>query len=420
MKKLLAVLATASLASSAMATEYKWNGAFTTFLTQLDNYDGDKNANDSSDDLASYLDLKLDILKSDSLNVHVNLRNINYWGSTANFDGSNNTKKDQNSKGNHLVLQEAFANWKMSETTSLKIGRGGMELAGGELVSKNLFDDHLTAFDGILLTHELEQVRLNAFYVRGADFRTADQYNDEADAGGFTGTGSYQDTPANWDTKHGTFYGLTAEIKVLPAFLSSLNVHYVAANSPEVAVAGVDKRERTWLGLSTKGETAGVDYRLAFVQFNLDNTTDDVKEDATMIDLEVGYTMANLNNFRIAGVYHTDGEHYDAFHYNAHDNAGLMDVVGWGNLTEMAVKLSVDAMADLNVMASYHMFTQTEKDVGTADEDEIGTEMNLSVTKKYDNSMYAKVEYGQFEFGKEYGDDTDNATRIYVETGFEF
>ena len=123
---------------------------------------------------------------------------------------------------------------------------------------------------------------------------------------------------------------------------------------------------------------------------------------ANMMDLEFGYSLPEMMSSRFHAGYHMDSgtpgtgatknETYDGFYYDKHNNAGLMDVVGWGNLTYMRAGFTLSPMEDLTVAAEYFMFTQTEKDGDNsvkgavrpdvdADEDALGIELDLTVNK---------------------------------------
>src|SRR5690606_12681541 len=87
----------------------------------------------------------------------------------------------------------------------------------------------------------------------------------------------------------------------------------------------------------------------------------------------------------------TENSTYQSYFYSKHYNAGLMDVVGWGNLTDLAIGWTLEPVDATTVGLHYHMFTKTEEQGAitsglngaaalngvTSTKDEIGQEIDL-------------------------------------------
>src|SRR5690606_34399602 len=125
-----------------------------------------------------------------------------------------------------------------------------------------------------------------------------------------------------------------------------------------------------------------------------------------------------------------DNETYSGFHYDTHNNAGLMDRFTFGNLTYMRVGAAFQPSDDVTVGLEYFMFSQTEKEGGTngaglagdadANEDELGNEIDLVVTKKYSNNFSTMLRYGIFQPGDEFGANADDHSQLYLEGKLTF
>jgi len=95
-------------------------------------------------------------------------------------------------------------------------------------------------------------------------------------------------------------------------------------------------------------------------------------------------------------------------------------------LTYMRVGASVMPSDDVTVGLEYFMFSQTEKDDASvahemdANEDELGTEIDLVVTKKYNNNFSTQLRYGIFQPGDEYGPNADDHSQVYLEAKLTF
>jgi hypothetical protein len=70
-----------------------------------------------------------------------------------------------------------------------------------------------------------------------------------------------------------------------------------------------------------------------------------------MFDLMVGYSMPETMGLKLSAAYHMDSgddnagddktETYQPLYYDSHKYAGLMDILGWGNLTYWNINASV-------------------------------------------------------------------------------
>ena len=174
----------------------------------------------------------------------------------------------------------------------------------------------------------------------------------------------------------------------------------------------------------------------------------DLKVDRTgsMIDAELGYRMAEWMNSRISFLYHMDSgdsnsndkksETYEPYFYDRHENAGWMDIFMWGNLTYMQLRYTMDIMDDLNFAAQYLIFTQTKKEgaistdnngssfggAGDTTKDNLGSELDLAVSKKYEGGFMITARAGMFSPGDEFkaADKTDTYTQFFLEGKMNF
>src|SRR5690606_38752743 len=132
-------------------------------------------------------------------------------------------------------------------------------------------------------------------------------------------------------------------------------------------------------------------------------------------------------------------EGYDSFFYEKHANAGLMDIVGWGNLTDMAVGYTLQPTDATTAGIHYHMFQRTDGNAGitaglngdaitslngTSDKKDIGQEIDLVAEHTYDNGLIMTGRVGMFMPGDALKDDTannkDTYTAVYVQGKMTF
>jgi hypothetical protein len=193
----------------------------------------------------------------------------------------------------------------------------------------------------------------------------------------------------------------------------------------------------------------GIDYKLDYAMYSGDSiahgTTTKTDIDASMWDATVGYSMPAMMNFHVWLGMHSDSgtksgetkhKTYNPFHYDAHENAGQMDILGWGNLTYQRVGVSINPTDDIGVNLEYLKFTKTEKTgdsygnagysdlatalTTTAGEDDLGNEIDLTVTKKYTNNFTTAASYRMFQAGDAFGSGADDASQIYLEGKLTF
>ena len=424
MKKLITLLAVLGVATTASADDHmKQNGSF---RVQYNNTTNTTDFNDDAGDKVQNISQRLvwgpTFKVSDKLSVHATFVHAATWGFNADqVPGDANGAITNAEKGNDLlVVNEAYANWMIDDSSVLKVGRGSFTMADGRVVAHNSWEQIAKAFDGLLYTRDMEALRVSGFAVRGA-----------TDSTGASNTS-------------GNFYGLSFDFKSLPEFLNTANLHYVIVkrDAGTYLINGtgtaLTKEDSNRIGLTVGGDSGPVDYNLTYAMYTgeFSGTTD---IDASMYDLTVGFSMPDVMNMRIAAQIHSDTgadggadfTRYTGFHYDTHNNAGLMDIVGYGNLTFNRIGLTMDAKEDLSVGLDYYMFTLTEdtdgsyNTAGTAlaaanSEDDLGTEIDLWVQKTYSSNFNMKLRYGQFAGGDHLGTSLDDATQIYLESNMTF
>jgi len=358
----------------------------------------------TSDQLEHRLVLGKQFKVNDKVSATATLVHNAAWGSNPNFpaltDGAARTDLDDN---NGLVVNEAYMTWQVSDQFSVKAGRGTYEMSNGKVISSNDWQQVRTAFDGVAGVYESDLFRLTGFGVRFVDTDT------NATAAALPGT---RDDQAN-------SVGASFDFKSLPDFMKAVNIHAMQNNT----TTAFGKQRETRYGVTVAGDVAGFDYDVTYAAMTGDaNATDSVE--ASMIDAEFGFSLPDFRNLRIFAGYHTDtGDDdpaddeentYDGFYYDRHNNAGLMDLVTWGNLTYFKVGATLDVMENTSLLVQYHDFTATEGAV-----DDLGSEIDVRLTKSYDNGVTAAVRLGQFSVGDAFGG-TEDITELWFQTTVKF
>jgi len=418
-----------AVSAGAQDTTYNFGGSLDVRYETDNNFDNSDNTYDKGEEYAQRTKLHMTAVKGENLSAKIALANVMLWGDTAAFASKDTSLKGVNTRSNVFQVEEAHGIYKISPEGSLQFGRGHYLLGQGELISKRMYEYTPVSFDGLLYLHELEAVRIGAFFVRGAD----NGYNTSE-------AGSTVDNTRDG----GNFSGLTATFKNVPDFLNEVLVHYINAKADTMGgTTNIVKNERTWIGLSTTGETGMWDYHAAYIKFNGEVISNNIDRDGDMVHLSVGANMPEIKGLRIGLDFHQDSgdktgsnadlksETYDPLYNNYQKYAGRMEIVNWGTansgaagsltgagLTYLAAKVKFEPVDSIKVMLDYYMFTASEKQSNS--DDEIGTEIDLTVEKSYANGFYANLTYGMFQFGDFVSTTADDATMLRADFGFDF
>mgnify|MGYP002623992675 CR=1 FL=1 len=433
MRKLLALLAVLTMVSAAHAeNNFNMSSEFRLRATNDQNTTGNDDNGLTQNRWDNRLKLGMDFNAGEKFSAHGTFLHNSHWGQdltgVTNPTGDSGTAiHDGVGTGqNMLLVNEAYGTWLLNDSTALRFGRGAMTIGDGSVVSVNEWEATPYAFDGAMVTHDMEFGRLSGFYVKFTDWNLA---QGQAVVG-----------PEDPETNA---YGLNLDIKAVPDVIKMLNVHVIKVKQDEFqdGATHVPGEDTMRYGLTVAGETMGLDFRATYASYTGEHISElgtgsaaanqDIS--SNMMDAEIGYTLADVMGFLLHFLYHsdtgnstgaTDDETYDSFFYEKHKNGGLMDVFGWGNLTYMQAGVSLAPMDSMTVGLNYIMFSQTEKAGGVihgangsafgtvaaaggthtelATEDDLGTEIDLWATKKYDNGFEITARYSMFTPGDEF------------------
>jgi Alginate export len=430
MKKLIALLAVLGFAGTANAADgadFSHSGEFRLQYQNDANADWDDSADDTDQDWNQRLRWGTTVRAGEKLTGHFTLVHNAAWGSNADqtpddisIPAGTDAAGGAAGTNNILIVNEAYASWMVNDSWSLRFGRGSFTMADGRFVSANDFNAVSKAFDGGMASWDQEWARWSFFAVEGAKGLVS-------------------------PNTMGLFFGFAADFKSLPSFLKSANLHVVQVkrDADDYNVGGtvltLPDQDNLKVGFVVTGEAGAADWRVNYETESGDNGNGAQDISTSMYDLEAGYKLG-WNDTRIHLGYHSDSgstgaddETYDGFHYDTHANAGLMDVLGWGNLTYMRAGATISPKEGLTVGLEYLAFTMTEEDQGSyqnvgalgttasvAGEDDLGTEIDVWVSKKYTNNFSITGRYSTFAPGEAIVADGDDRTQVYVESKLTF
>lgn len=404
---------------------------------------GDKDNNTDLNTIKSRFKFNSTFRSGEKYMAHVTLMHNAIWGdvmagnsSSTVPDGTGFTNPSTGvtttNSANTIMVNEVYGVWMINEAWSLKFGRGGFTLADGSLIGRNEWQSTPNSFDGALINWEQELFRLNIFGVKVAD------------------NAQYLGGNINTDPET-NFYGLAADIKALPEFIKMANVHVMNIHGEELpGVSGDKGKGKTSFryGAVIGGETHNVDYKIVYENHNGKDRQSGASVDTKgyMYQLDGGYTLPDFMKSRLSVAYHYDtgdtnstgtSEGYDALYYERHGASGLMDVLAWGNLNFWKVAYTFQPSDQLEFGVYYWLFKNSsgEKpptannngneirkitddtvlyrdgfiDKGNSDVSrDLGQELDLTMTKKYDGGLSMSLIAGAFMPGAYFKNDNSN------------
>lgn len=368
------------------------------------------------------------------------------WGQLSTETLGNRGRTTGGDERNFLSVNEAYATWMMAEDFHMKFGRQNYGFGDGSIMSVNDYEAQPYAFDGVVGHFEAEFGKFQAF---------AFKYRDLSGPQGSPTTHG----AATSDPQHNA-YGLVFDLKPMMDWLKLASVHVIqdaadgiTATSVGTTVMGNQNQNALRYGLSAGFNFEIVDFNLGYEGVNGKNSdvnaTTDRKIAQSMYQAQVGFNLPMLMGSRFHLGYHRDSgtkqsessgaggaeiknKTYDPYFYEKHANAGRMDLVGWGNLTDIYAGWTLKPTDNTDVGIEYHMFTKTEKEdtvrsgtygqnlfngvsclpTGTAAAAEcksaIGNEIDLWAEHRYDGGLSMLARVGYFMPGAELKDELIN------------
>ncbi len=452
MRRILAAAALVAFMPTAHAqdkgkSDFTHNAEFRVRDTYEQNESGDKNLKPAQHNgINQRFKLGLGFKANEKFSMNATLIQASAWGtsdtqSAVGHTGDLTGGEDENV----MTVNEAYGTWMMSEDLNAKLGRMNFGFGDGSVMAVNDWEQQPNAFEGVLVNYEAEFGRFHAF---------AFKYRDR--------TLAATPTTLTSDPQHDA-YGVVFDLKTMPEWLKSVNAFVIqdvadgdtATTADSAGVQGKQGTNALRYGATGSFGFSMVDLRATYVGVtgkDLDqgvaapNDKHDIKQ--SMMEAEVGVNLAAFMGSRLYVAYHQDSgtkptdalntttssKHntYDSYFYDKHANAGLMDIVGWGNLTDTSFGWTGKPMDSTDVGVAYHMFAKTEKgdttsaatastagtmgsnlfSGGTAKgKGNLGNEVDLWANHKYDGGLMMSARLGMFMPGNAFKDITATDTR---------
>ena len=193
-----------------------------------------------------------------------------------------------------------YGDWMISDELMLRAGRTTYQIAKGEVIGVNDYEDFPVAMDGLFLTHSSESL--------GADVALVRQYS--------------QPNTAAAVAPQSSLLVVSVDARSFPEWVKTLNLHLISDTSDF---------NKSRAGLTLAGGASNAGYKLTAATSSLTDVANAAVENS-LVDAKLSYTFDwSDSKLKLYLGYHMDGASYDSFLYNKHNYAGLLDAAKWGN-----------------------------------------------------------------------------------------
>lgn len=257
-----------------------------------------------------------------------------------------------------LHLYEANAEWSFASGLSVVVGRTPFEIGNGAVFSKNTDDDFPTRFDGGYFQYQTDIAKFQL--------------------GGFA-ISSWSTGGATFNNKDYKTYFLNADLKILEPYFKNISFTFLMLDRDEMNITTpvavlFPKEEKDIYAVSMTGETGRFFYSFDGVIQEGKNRTSGQSIRSHMLHGRAGFIAYEPWQLGFYVQYHTDtgddpntadiDESYDPLYYNHFQNAGKMNLLGWGNLTYYSAGVSWVISSQTRFFLEYNRFYRSDVDSG--------------------------------------------------------
>ncbi len=419
----------AGAADVTLGGQYRLRGEYT------NNADFNKNANDHNDSWGQRVRLTANAKATDDTTVKITLQDTRTWGTTQAAAGGPATTDT----GNTLDFHESYMNVENVLGSGIAFRAGRQELSYGDerLIGTFNWSNNARSFDALKAGYKSDIVNVDLFTSK-----------------------IIERTVTNTDTN---FNGIYATIKAIPdnvidvyfLQLKDNNATAPAAVSPfgfgstigntditegGTAVNGGDPAKLNTFGVRVKGAAAGLDYtaELPVQRGTITTNTKEYNIKAYAFAAKLGYNLPTSMKARVGAEYDyasgdkdagttanadTDLQTFFNLFPTNHDKLGLMDTQAWRNVKAWNLNATLEPTDSLKLLVSYWDFSLAQKNdawysaaqwnnntntaatsVRRANSNngskDLGNEIDLVATYKYNAAVTAELGYGHYFVGK--------------------
>ncbi len=372
-------------------------------------------------------------------------RFINFadWGSsTGDTSGG---QHDSFSRTNGLLVNQAYALWKTDEYVDyLKFGRAPLHIGLGFTYGGNDWFNVPYSFDQIGFGWDWTGVELELVAAKIQEFSTS--------AG--------QTLSSDPEENH---IIISLDVKNSFDALEFLTFSIVQVNrdlgSPDGGATLLNGLNQQRLALESKISGKNF-FGHAFLTYitgeekvapvNQVNNVEKLELNQSALDIKLGYGLAQWSNLKFwTGIHYDSGDSdsndansqsYQSFFYEVYGQAGLMDLIRWGNLNFYRIGLSADIIPGFTLGAEWLSMRRTEGSDGIqfgdagrfyranvksgdlvfSNETNLGNEFDIWIDRKFQSGMDVRITFANFFPGDVFSRATTTTGKIPDSDFFQF
>lgn len=328
------------------------------------------------------------------------------WGQATT---ASNTSNDQ------FTVQQAYANWKVTDFLNLKFGRQSIQLGRGLVFGANEWENVPTFYDGFATLFDWEAMELGIYGVKVYELERVNGVSIAGDP-------------------ELTNYIMDLKFKDLPDIIQLADINFVqvlgdVGQVPNSSVILRKQRvQRFGLDLIASSVYFEAGATLNYVTGTKEGITITDKVKQLMIDGEMKLKLPDWNQFQLwVGLHSDSGDddpndgtdaQYEPLNYNYHLNAGRADFFKFGNLTFARAGSTFQLLSDWYFGAEFFLFQKTksngknylEHSIMAADfasdavqfgfDKSLATEVDLWMGKKFASGVNLELSVGYIQPGQ--------------------
>jgi hypothetical protein len=303
------------------------------------------------------------LYKGEFFETEFRLINFANWGASS----PNNSvpgQRDAFERSNSLLVNQAFAHWKITESMGMRFGRAPLHLGLGYTYGTNEWFDVPYSFDLIEASWDWPVLKASLIAAKVLDLTqvAGETLNPDPDENHFI---------FNFDLKN-----LHEAVTIANFSLIQVNRDPGSLDGGASLLNGLNM-QRVALDTEIKGRNLFFQGFFTFVSgeerilsINQVSGIDKKQINQMAYDLKLGYHLPGSNNLRFWAGYHFDSgddnpqggvsKSFDSFYYEVYGQAGLMDLLRWGNLNFVRLGLDVDLFDGFTLGGELLSFNKTE------------------------------------------------------------
>lgn len=303
------------------------------------------------------------IYKGEYIETFFRLINVAEWGGAAG--DTNGGQHDGFSGNNGLLVNQAWALWKLDDLIGVRFGRAPLDLGLGYTYGLNDWFNVPYSFDLFDFVFDWESIELSLIFAKVQELTIV------------TNQTTSPDPEENHIVVNLDINNLIDSLNVFNFSLVQVNRDLGSSDGGVTVLNGLNM-QRLALEAEIKGKRIFGSGFISYVtgeqkvaQVNQVGGHENLSLSQSAFDFKFGYRFPESNDLRLWAGFHFDSgdsdladdksHTYDSFYYNVYGQSGLMDMIRWGNLNFYRIGLDVELANGIHLGSEWLTFKKSEE-----------------------------------------------------------